>query len=168
MQWYVLRVASNKEVQVKDELIKKVKEQDLTDIIGRIEVPIDRIKRIRGSKQMVQTKPKYRGYVFMEMESTDDGRVPEKAWFMIKATSGVGDFIGTEGFPTAMRDTEVAKMLDEAEKESQRVVDEAKENLLQAYNEDKITFGDELAKVNPAYLAIERLFAPAPIKNLGK
>jgi transcriptional antiterminator NusG len=65
---------------------------------------------------MVQTKPKYRGYVFMEMESTDDGRVPENAWFMIKGTSGVGDFIGTEGFPTAMRDTEVAKMLDEAEK----------------------------------------------------
>jgi transcriptional antiterminator NusG len=65
---------------------------------------------------MVQTKPKYRGYVFMEMESTEDGRVPEMAWFMIKGTSGVGDFIGTEGFPTAMRDTEVAKMLDEADK----------------------------------------------------
>ena len=116
MQWYVLRVASNKEVQVKDALIQKVNKEGLTDIIGRIEVPIDRIKRIRGSKQMVQTKPKYRGYVFMEMESTEDGRVPEKAWFMIKGTAGVGDFIGTEGFPTAMRDTEVAKMLDEAEK----------------------------------------------------
>jgi len=116
MQWYVLRVASNKEVQVKEALIRKVKKEGLSDIIGRIEVPIDRIKRIRGSKQMVLTKPKYRGYVFMEMESTDDGRVPEKAWFMIKGTSGVGDFIGTEGFPTAMRDTEVAKMLDEAEK----------------------------------------------------
>jgi transcription termination/antitermination protein NusG len=29
---------------------------------------------------------------------------------------GVGDFIGTEGVPTPMRDTEVAKMLNEAEK----------------------------------------------------
>ena len=35
---------------------------------------------------------------------------------MIKETSGVGDFIGTEGIPTAMRDTDVAKMLVEAEK----------------------------------------------------
>jgi transcriptional antiterminator NusG len=52
----------------------------------------------------------------MEMESTEDGRVPEKAWFMIKETSGVGDFISTEGIPTPMRDTDVAKMLSEAEK----------------------------------------------------
>jgi transcriptional antiterminator NusG len=52
----------------------------------------------------------------MEMESTEDGRVHEQAWFMIKGTSGVGDFIGTEGIPTPMRDTDVAKMLLEAEK----------------------------------------------------
>jgi transcriptional antiterminator NusG len=52
----------------------------------------------------------------MEMEPAEDGRVREKAWFMIKETSGVGDFIGTEGIPTAMRDTDVAKMLLEAEK----------------------------------------------------
>ena len=35
---------------------------------------------------------------------------------MIKGTSGVGDFIGTDGIPTPMRDTDVAKMLLEAEK----------------------------------------------------
>jgi transcriptional antiterminator NusG len=52
----------------------------------------------------------------MEMEPAEDGRVREKAWFMIKETSGVGDFIGTEGIPTPMRDTDVAKMLQEAEK----------------------------------------------------
>ena len=46
----------------------------------------------------------------------EDGRVAEKAWFMIKETSGVGDFIGTEGIPSPMRDTDVAKMLLEAEK----------------------------------------------------
>jgi transcriptional antiterminator NusG len=88
----------------------------LTDIIGRIEVPVEQIKRIRGSKQTVHKRKLYPGYVFMEMEATEDGRVPERAWFMIKGTSGVGDFIGTEGIPTAMRDTDVAKMLLEAEK----------------------------------------------------
>jgi transcriptional antiterminator NusG len=52
----------------------------------------------------------------MEMEATTDGKVQERAWFLIKGTSGVGDFIGTEGVPTPMRDTDVAKMLLEAEK----------------------------------------------------
>lgn len=116
MQWYVLRVAANKEVQVKDALAQKVEREGLTDIIGRIEVPVERIKRIRGNKQTVHKRKLYPGYVFMEMESTEDGRVPEKAWFMIKGTTGVGDFIGTEGIPTPMRDTDVAKMLLEAER----------------------------------------------------
>jgi transcriptional antiterminator NusG len=116
MHWYVLRVAANKEMQVKDALAQKVNKEGLTDIIGRVEVPIEQIKRIRGGKQTVHKRKLYPGYVFMEMEATEDGRVPEKAWFTIKATPGVGDFIGTEGVPTPMRDTDVAKMLLEAEK----------------------------------------------------
>ena len=116
MQWYVLRVAANKEVQVKESLALKVEREALGDIIGRIEVPVERIKRIRGNKQTVHKRKLYPGYVFMEMESTDDGRVQDKALYMIKGTPGVGDFIGTEGIPTPMRDTDVAKMLLEAEK----------------------------------------------------
>ena len=116
MQWYVLRVAANKEAQVKETLKQKVEKDGLVGMIGRIEVPVEQIKRIRGNKQTVHKRKLYPGYVFMEMEPTEDGRVPEKAWFMIKGTSGVGDFIGTEGIPTPMKDTDVAKMLLEAEK----------------------------------------------------
>ena len=116
MQWYVLRVQSNKEMRVKEILSQKVQDESLSDIIGRIEVPIERVKRVRGNKQTVYNRKLYPGYVFMEMEPTEDGRVQENAWFMIKETSGVGDFISTEGIPTAMRDTDVAKMLLETEK----------------------------------------------------
>jgi transcriptional antiterminator NusG len=116
MQWYVLRVAANKEMQVKEALQRKVEKQTLQDIIGRIEVPTEQIKRIRGGKQTVHCRKLYPGYVFMEMEPTGEGRVPEKAWFLIKGTGSVGDFIGTEGVPTPMRDTDVAKMLLETEK----------------------------------------------------
>jgi len=116
MRWYVLRVASNKEEYVKETLLQKVQRNNLSHIISRIEVPVERVKRVRGNKQTVHKRKLYPGYVFMEMEPAEDGRVPEKAWFMIKETSGVGDFVGTEGIPTPMRDTDVAKMLLEAEK----------------------------------------------------
>lgn len=116
MQWYVLRVASNKEEQVKEALVRKVQAESLDDVIGRIEVPVEQVKRIRSGRQRVHKRKLYPGYVFMEMQPKDDGRIPEKAWFMIKETLGVGDFIGTEGVPTPMRDTDVAKMLLEAEK----------------------------------------------------
>jgi transcriptional antiterminator NusG len=93
-----------------------VQREGLDTVVGRIEVPVEQIKRIRSGRQTVHKRKLYPGYVFMEVEPTDDGRVPEKAWFVIKETSGVGDFIGTEGVPTPMRDTDVAKMLLEAEK----------------------------------------------------
>jgi len=116
MQWYVLRVAANKEIQVKEALKQKVLLDGLGDIIGRIEVPVEQVKRIRGNKQTVHKRKLYPGYVFMEMEPEQDGRINEKAWFMIRETSDAGDFIGTEGVPTPMRDTDVAKMMMETVK----------------------------------------------------
>ena len=67
MQWYVLRVAANKEMQVKDALSRKVESENLSGIVGRIEVPVEQIKRIRGNKQTVHKRKLYPGYVFMEM-----------------------------------------------------------------------------------------------------
>jgi transcriptional antiterminator NusG len=116
MQWYVLRVQSNKEIQVRNALDQRVQRDNITDIIGRIVVPVEKVKRIRGNKQAVYERKLYPGYVFMEMEAGGDGKVQDRAWFAIRETSGVGDFIGTEGVPTAMRDTDVAKMLLETDK----------------------------------------------------
>lgn len=115
MQWYVLRVASNKEEQVRDTLARKM-EVEGVDSVGRIMVPTEQIKRIRSGKQRVHKRKLYPGYVFMELEPKEDGKIPDDAFFVIKETMGVGDFIGTEGIPTPMRDTDVAKMLKEAEK----------------------------------------------------
>jgi transcription termination/antitermination protein NusG len=115
MQWYVLRVASNKEEQVRDTLAHKMEVEGVKSV-GRIIVPTEQIKRIRAGKQRVIKRKLYPGYVFMEMQPKEDGRIPDEVWFIIKETMGVGDFIGTEGVPTPMRDTDVAKMLKEADK----------------------------------------------------
>ena len=115
MQWYVLRVASNKEEQVRESLARKMEVEGVKSV-GRIMVPVEQIKRIRSGKERVHKRKLYPGYVFMELEPKEDGRIPDEAWFIIKETLGVGDFIGTEGIPTPMRDTDVAKMLKEAEK----------------------------------------------------
>jgi transcriptional antiterminator NusG len=50
------------------------------------------------------------------MEIAEDGSVLEKLWFLIRETAGVGDFIGTEGKPTAMKPHEVDKLLGEVER----------------------------------------------------
>jgi len=115
MQWYVLRVQSNKEEQVREALARKMEVEGI-ESVGRIIVPVEQVKRIRGGKQRVHKRKLYPGYVFMEMQPKDDGMVSDDAWFVIKETMGVGDFVGTDGKPTPMRDTDVAKMLKEVEK----------------------------------------------------
>ena len=119
-QWYVLRVASNKEEQVRQALERKVKIEGLEDKIGRVLVPMDR--RVRpptkgksGEKKFVERKL-YPGYVFIEMELEDNGAIAEGAWFLIKETTGVGDFIGSSNKPAPMSDADAAKMLMQAEK----------------------------------------------------
>ncbi len=114
--WLVLRVASNKEDVVRDTLEKKVKIEGIEDYVGRILVPSERIKRIKGGQQRVHQRKLYPGYVFVEMVLEEDGSIPEKPWFTIKETVGVGDFIGALGKPTPMRDSDVDKMLAQAEK----------------------------------------------------
>ena len=115
-KWLVLRVASNKEDTVRETLEKKVKIEGLEEHVGRILVPSEQIKRIKGGHQRVQQRKLYPGYVFVEMALEPDGSIPEKPWFTIKETVGVGDFIGAIGKPTPMRDHDVEKMLAQAEK----------------------------------------------------
>lgn len=115
MQWYVLRVAANREEQVRDAMLQKVQIDHLENEVGRIVVPTEKVKRVRGTQHRVYERKLYPGYIFIEMAMGGEGNIPEKSWFLIKETSGVGDFIGTEGKPSPMSDVEVAKMLNQIE-----------------------------------------------------
>lgn len=115
-QWFVLRVASNREDQVRDALDRKVKIENLEDLIGRILVPTERIKRVKGGQQKVAERKLYPGYVFVEMELNSDGSIPERAYYLFKDTQGVGDFIGQRNKPTPMATKDVDKMVAESEK----------------------------------------------------
>lgn len=121
MHWYVLRVASNKEGQVQIALDRKVKIEGLESQIGRILVPTVKEKRMKAGQARVFERKLYPGYVFVEMATEQDGSVPEDIWFMIKETTGVGDFIGSDGKPIKMGDHDVAAMLDVALKSEEDV-----------------------------------------------
>lgn len=116
MKWYVLRVASNKEEQVREALQRKVAIEDLQDRVGRILVPTLKEKRMKGGVLRVVERKLYPGYVFVEMACEEDGAVAEKVWFMVKETTGVGDFIGSDGKPTSMPEHDVVQMLAASEK----------------------------------------------------
>lgn len=111
MNWFVLRVASNKESYVRETLLKKVQIEGLDYLVGRIMVPTEKTKTLKGGKHKITETKLYPGYVFVEMKLEEDGRIPQDVFFLIKETTGVGDFVGTAGRPTPMSPEEVEKML---------------------------------------------------------
>src|SRR3954467_4114647 len=116
MQFFVLRVASNKEDRVREALQRKVKIEGLETVVGRIVGPSERVRTKKEGKIRDSDRKLYPGYVFIELELDQNGMIPEKVWFMIKETDGVGDFIGSNGKPTPMPPKDQAKVLEEAER----------------------------------------------------
>ncbi len=111
MNWFVLRVASNKEDFVRNALEKKVQIEGVQGLIGRIMVPTEKTKTLSKNNKVKITETKlYPGYIFVEMKLVD-ARISQDVFFIIKETTGVGDFVGTAGKPTPMSDEEVDKML---------------------------------------------------------
>jgi transcriptional antiterminator NusG len=118
MNWFVLRVASNKESSVRQTLLRKIKiegfdgeEEGKPHLVNRILVPTEKTKTMKAGKAKVVETKLYPGYVFVEMQLEDDGRIPQDVFFLIKETTGVGDFIGTAGRPSPMSIPEIEKML---------------------------------------------------------
>jgi len=116
MDWFVLRVASNKESSVRETLLRKVQIEKMTHVVGRILVPTEKTKTIKQGKQKITETKLYPGYVFVEMKLEPDGRIPQDVFFLIKETTGVGDFVGTAGRPTPMKEHEIEKMLKDSRK----------------------------------------------------
>jgi transcriptional antiterminator NusG len=116
MNFFVLRVASNKEDNVREKLLRKVKIEGLDTKVGRILVPTERVRSMKAGVRKESDRKLYPGYVFIELELDKNGMIPEDVWFMIKETEGVGDFIGSNGKPTPMSPSDQAKMVEEAER----------------------------------------------------
>jgi transcription termination/antitermination protein NusG len=121
MNFFVLRVARNKEDQVREKLSRKVKIEGLEAHVGRILVPTERVRSMKAGVRRESDRKLYPGYVFVELELDKDGRIPDKVWFMIKETEGVGDFIGSNGKPSPMTPADEAKMIEAAEKPDDEV-----------------------------------------------
>jgi transcriptional antiterminator NusG len=122
MRFYTLRVASNKEDAVREKLTRKVKIEGLEEKVGRILVPTERIKSIKQGQKKEADRKLYPGYVFVELEPESDGKIPERVWFMIKETEGVGDFISSGGKPQPMTPKDEAKVIEASEQKDDAVV----------------------------------------------
>ncbi|MBN2491166.1 MAG: transcription termination/antitermination factor NusG [Planctomycetes bacterium] len=113
-EWYVVRVQSGREDTIKENLERRIKLIGMDQYIARIVVPSERVSEMKGGKTRISKRKMYPGYILVEMEPNDE------AWFAIRETPGIGDFIGAHGRPTPMSKEEVAKILDVMERQDEK------------------------------------------------
>ena len=104
-QWFVINSNTGHEDKVRQDLLEKVKNQNLGNIIFDVRIS----KYLTETKSGKETeKNKFPGYIFINMNMT------EEAWFIVRNTPGVTGFIGSSGRgakPFPLTSEEVARMI---------------------------------------------------------
>ncbi|MFM8188237.1 MAG: transcription termination/antitermination protein NusG [Pirellula sp.] len=105
-QWYILKVAFNREDTIREALEKRIKLSSLKEYFGEILVPTeDVVVFTREGKKRIVKRKLYPGYLMIQMIINDD------TWFLVRETPGIGDFTGTYGKPTPMTDADVERII---------------------------------------------------------
>ena len=104
-QWYVLKVQTNREKSIRDSLTRRIKREGLEEQFGEVIIPTEKVVDTKGGKKRVTERKLYPGYLMIEMALSDE------TWYLVRDTSGVGDFTGAAGKPIPMQEHEIKRML---------------------------------------------------------
>jgi transcriptional antiterminator NusG len=105
MQWYILKVQSNREESIREGLLRRVAIAGLGSFFGEVIVPTEKVTEFRGGKRKVTKRKLYPGYLVVQME------INQETWFLVRETPGIGDFTGASGHPTPMLPHEVSRII---------------------------------------------------------
>src|SRR5215210_11643 len=117
-QWFVVHVLSGQENKVRENIEKRVKTEEMSDVIFEVLVPTERVSEIKRGKKSESTRKFFPGYLIVNMWLLDDNKqLVDKTWYFIKDTPGVIGFAGTKerdgrpAQPIPMRQSEVDALL---------------------------------------------------------
>ena len=97
MDWYILKVAFNREDSIADALRKRVKMEGMAEFFGEIVVPTEDVATFtRAGQRRVSKRKLLPGYIMVNMLINDD------TWFLVRETNGISDFTGAAGKPMPM------------------------------------------------------------------
>ena len=106
-KWYALKVVSGKEKKIKTDILSEVQKNNLSDYVGQIMLPAERVLTTRNGKKKIKEKNLFPGYVFIE--ACLIGELPH----IIKNIPNVAYFLSdsSKGSPLPLRKEEVLRML---------------------------------------------------------
>jgi transcription termination/antitermination protein NusG len=100
MRWYVVQAYSGFENKVKASLEERIRQHNMQADFGEILIPREQVTETRGTAKRVTSRTFYPGYMFVQMNLTDE------SWHLVKDTPKVSGFVGGR-YPTAVPSSQI-------------------------------------------------------------
>ena len=103
-KWYIIHTYSGYEAMVKSSLEKLIENNNLSDYIVDLKIPMEQVIEEKNGKRKVGERKLLPCYVFIKMIYTN------QIWYYVTNTRGVTGFCGPQGRPVPMKEDEIRKM----------------------------------------------------------
>ena len=112
--WYVLQVYSGFENRVAQSIREQTVQQEMTDKIEEVLVPMEEVVEIRRGSKVNAERKFFPGYILVKMDLTDE------AWHLDKNTPKVTGFLGNASKPQPSSEREAQQIMRQVQEGIER------------------------------------------------
>lgn len=113
-RWYIIHAYSGFENKVAAAIKEQAVLQGLDGLVEEVIVPTEEVIEVRKGKKVTSEKKFFPGYVLIKMVLTDD------TYHLANSHAKVTGFLGPQGRPSPISDTEAARILNQVEEGVER------------------------------------------------
>ncbi len=89
-RWYVIKAVSGRESSIKELILGQLRAKHLTDHVGELLIPAERITEVKRGKKVSTERKLYPGYIYIEME------LKQPILDVVNEVDGVTGFLGAD------------------------------------------------------------------------
>jgi transcriptional antiterminator NusG len=120
-QWFVLHTLSGQEAKVKENIERRILQEEMQEYIGEVLIPTEKVSEVKQGRKTTTTRKFFPGYVLVNMRLYDEEkRLVDKTWYFTQETPGLIGFIGGDR-PVPLRPQEVEIILHQIEEKKEKI-----------------------------------------------
>ena len=114
-KWYVIHTHTGFEHRVKAALEERIRTGNLEEQVDSVLLPVEEVMEIRNGKRQSAKRKFLPGYLFIHIETDENGEIPNETWHMIRNIPKVTSFVGSGMKPSPLSEKEVEAIIAQIE-----------------------------------------------------
>jgi len=120
-QWFILHALSGHELKVQRNILTRVLQEGMEDIIGEVLIPQEKVSEVKEGKKRTVNRKFFPGYLLVHIQLyNEDNTFNGRAWHFIQNTPGVIGFLGGD-HPVPLSEDEVNSIVHQIEEKKETI-----------------------------------------------